>query len=68
LLLSALAAAQADYHPNRSVTIICDATPGATPDVGARFIADALTKMWGKQVVVVNHPGANGSIAARAGS
>ena len=48
------------------MTIISDAAPGSTPDVDARFVADGLGKMWGQQVVVVNHPGANGSIAARA--
>jgi tripartite-type tricarboxylate transporter receptor subunit TctC len=36
--------------------------------VDARFVADGLTKAWGKQVIVANHPGANGSIAARAAS
>ena len=50
----------------RRSRIISDAAPGSTPDVDARFVADGLTKMWGQQVVVVNHAGANGSIAARA--
>ena len=58
--------AQAENYPTKPVTIISDAAPGATPDVDARFIADALGKIWGKQVIVVNHPGANGSIGARA--
>jgi tripartite-type tricarboxylate transporter receptor subunit TctC len=34
--------------------------------VDARFVADGLTKAWGRQVVIVSHAGANGSIAARA--
>lgn len=58
--------AQAGRYPTKTVTIISDAAPGATPDVDARFIADSFSKMWGKQVIVVNHPGANGSVAARA--
>lgn len=58
--------AQVGHYPAKPVTIISDAAPGATPDVDARFIADALSKMWRKQVIVVNHPGANGSVAARA--
>ncbi len=33
-----------------------------------RIVAAALDKIWGQQAVVVNHPGANGSIAARAAS
>lgn len=68
LALSGISAAhaQADNYPTKPVTIISDAAPGATPDVDARFIADSLSKMWGKQVIVVNHPGANGSVGARA--
>jgi tripartite-type tricarboxylate transporter receptor subunit TctC len=58
--------AQAGNYPNKPVTIISDAAPGSTPDVDARFVAEGLGKIWGQQVVVVNHAGANGSIAARA--
>jgi tripartite-type tricarboxylate transporter receptor subunit TctC len=59
------ARAQAGNYPDKPVTIIADAAPGATPDVDARFVAEGLGKMWGQQVIVINHPGANGSIAAR---
>ena len=31
-----------------------------------RFVAEQLTKLWGQQVIVVNKPGAGGSVAARA--
>lgn len=64
--LLALSAAHAQTYPSKPVTIIADSAPGASPDVAARIVADALGKMWGQQVIVVNHPGANGSIAARA--
>jgi tripartite-type tricarboxylate transporter receptor subunit TctC len=60
------AGAQAGKYPDKPVTIITDAGPGATPDVVARFVADGLTALWHQQVVVVPRPGANGSIAARA--
>ncbi len=60
--------AQAGNYPNKPVTLISDAAPGSTPDVDARFVAEGLGKIWGQQVVVVNHPGANGSIGARAAS
>ena len=60
--------AQADNYPDKPVTVISDAPPGSTPDVDARFVADGLTKAWDRQVVIVNHAGANGSIAARAAS
>ncbi len=66
LSLCALAGAQAQTWPTKPVTIIADSAPGASPDVAARIVADALGKIWGQQAVVVNHPGANGSIAARA--
>ena len=57
---------QAINYPTKPVTIICDAAAGATPDVVARFMADGLSRAWSQQVVVVNHPGASGSIAAHA--
>src|SRR5580704_12319028 len=65
---AATAQAQAGRYPERPVTIICDAAPGATPDVDTRFVAEGLGRIWGQQVVVVNRTGANGSIAARSAS
>jgi len=62
----AISPAPAQTWPSKPVTIIADSAPGASPDVAARIVADALGKIWGQQAVVVNHPGANGSIAARA--
>jgi tripartite-type tricarboxylate transporter receptor subunit TctC len=60
--------AQAGTYPDKPVTIISDSAPGSSPDVVARFVAEGLGKIWGQQVIVVNHPGANGSLAARAAS
>ena len=71
LLISAgtsLADAQTANYPDKSVTIISDAGAGASPDVAMRIVAAGLSAIWGQQAVVVNHPGANGSIAARAAS
>jgi tripartite-type tricarboxylate transporter receptor subunit TctC len=59
--------AQAAY-PEKPVTFISDSAAGASPDVALRIMADGLGKVWGQNAVVVNHPGANGSIAARAAS
>jgi len=58
--------AQAESYPNKPVTIISDAAAGSTPDVDARFVAEGLGRRWHQQVIVVNRPGANGSLAARA--
>jgi len=66
LPLATAAYSQGDNYPTKPVTIISDAAPGASPDVIARFVADGLGKIWGSQAVVINRPGANGSIAARA--
>jgi tripartite-type tricarboxylate transporter receptor subunit TctC len=60
--------AQGGNYPDKPVTVISDAAAGAAPDVVARFVAEGLSKIWGHQVVVINHPGANGSIAARSAS
>jgi tripartite-type tricarboxylate transporter receptor subunit TctC len=68
LIVPAAAYGQAGTYPDRPVTIISDAAAGSAPDVAARFVAEGLGRMWNQQVVVVNHPGANGSIAARAAS
>jgi tripartite-type tricarboxylate transporter receptor subunit TctC len=57
---------QAGNYPNRAVKIILDSAAGSTPDVALRFVADRLGQSWGQQVLVVNQPGAGGSIAARA--
>jgi len=61
-----VAYAQAGNYPDKPVTIISDAAAGASPDVAMRVAADGLSKLWGQQAVVINRPGANGSVAARA--
>jgi tripartite-type tricarboxylate transporter receptor subunit TctC len=61
------ARAQADY-PNRPVRIISDSSPGSAVDVGLRIIFDGMSQHWNQQVVVVNQPGAAGSISARVAS
>jgi tripartite-type tricarboxylate transporter receptor subunit TctC len=65
LTLAGSAWAQSGDYPTRPVTMISDAAPGSAPDIDARFTAEGLTKIWGQQVIVANHQGANGSIAAR---
>jgi tripartite-type tricarboxylate transporter receptor subunit TctC len=56
-----LAAAQA--YPSKPVRIIVGTSPGGSPDVFARFIAQKMSESWGA-VVVENRIGANGNIAA----
>jgi tripartite-type tricarboxylate transporter receptor subunit TctC len=55
----------ADY-PSRPVKVITQGAAGSGPDVIARLAAEELGRLWRQQVVIVNHPGAGGVIAARA--
>jgi tripartite-type tricarboxylate transporter receptor subunit TctC len=71
-LLAAIAAAialsaplQAQTYPDHPVKIINDSAPGSATDTAARLTAEALSRIWGQQVVVENRPGAGGAIAAR---
>src|SRR5262245_64157652 len=60
--------AQTGPYPNRPVQIIADSSAGSTPDVALRIVADGLTHVWNRQVLVNNHPGAGGSPAVRLAS
>src|ERR1700761_2554659 len=60
--------ARAANYPEQPVTIIADAAAGSTLAIDARLCAEALTQMWGQQVVVINHAGAFGSLATRVAS
>lgn len=68
VLLAAPAVHAQGNYPDKPVTIITDAAAGATPDVDARLIAEGLSNIWHQKVIVVNRPGANGSVATRAAS
>lgn len=67
-LLMALCAAvaQAQSWPTGPVRIIVPYPPGAEPDVMARDVANQLTRISGKPVVVDNKPGANSIIGTDA--
>ena len=59
------AAAASDY-PSRPVKVITQGAAGSGPDVIARIVAENLGLLWRQQVLIINHPGAGGVIAARA--
>jgi tripartite-type tricarboxylate transporter receptor subunit TctC len=58
--------ASAQTYPTRPVKIIVPLPPGSAPDVRHRLIAQALTQLWGQQVIVENRPGGGGIIGTRA--
>jgi tripartite-type tricarboxylate transporter receptor subunit TctC len=68
LSVTAGVGAHAGDYPDKEVEVLADSAAGSTPDVALRFVAEELSKLWGQQVLVVNRPGAGGSLAARAAS
>lgn len=43
--------------PQRTVKLIVPLGPGSGADIGARLMADRLSKRWGQPVIVENRPG-----------
>ena len=60
------AAAVADNFPDHPIKLIVPFGPGGPPDVAARIIGAYLSDHLGRPVVVENHIGAGGTLAARA--
>ena len=56
--LLALAPAQAQTYPSRSITLVVTAAAGGVTDVVARAFGQKLTEAWGQQVIVENKGGA----------
>ncbi len=67
-LRSLTAAAQAQpaaaAYPSKPVHITVANTPGSSPDVLARYLAQRLSEQWKQPVVVDNRAGAAGILAA----
>src|SRR3954468_11935841 len=51
-------------YPDRTINYIVPSSPGSSPDIVGRIIAEALSKILGQPVVVLNRAGAGGTIAA----
>jgi len=62
-LLASAQAARADW-PERTVKLVVTFPPGSANDAAARIFADALSRRWGKPVVIENKVGAEGTIGA----
>jgi tripartite-type tricarboxylate transporter receptor subunit TctC len=57
--------AQAQPFPSQPITMIVPWPPGGGSDIAMRLVADAATKRMGVPVVVVNRPGAGGTIGLK---
>lgn len=64
LLLAATPAAAQDKWPERAINLVVGFGAGGGTDLISRIIATALTEELGQPVVVVNRPGAGGTVAA----
>lgn len=63
LLLACASPALAEY-PDHPIQIVVPYTPGGTVDLLARALGQKLTAAWGQPVVILNRPGAGGSVGA----
>ena len=54
--------AQAQSYPAKPIRFVVPFPAGGSTDVGARLIAESLSRAFGQQVYVENKSGANGTI------
>lgn len=60
-LLALPCSAWAQAYPNRTITLIVPFPPGGSTDVGARIVADHMSRTLGQQIVIQNVSGAGGT-------
>jgi tripartite-type tricarboxylate transporter receptor subunit TctC len=63
-MLASLPAPAQELFPSRTVKIVVPAAAGSTTDILGRFMAEQLSQIWGKPVIVENIPGGGGNIGA----
>ena len=64
--LTALAEGHASWQPDRPINIIVPWSAGGSTDQVTRVVAPILAEALGTDVVIVNQPGASGSIGTKA--
>ncbi len=64
--LGAAPPAAAQNYPKGVVSLMVGAPPGGPTDFVGRIVAQQLQEAWGQTVLVVNKPGAGGTIAVEA--
>ena len=56
----------AQSWPTRPIKFILTLGPGSGSDIGARLLADRLTRKWDQPIVIENRPGGDGIVAINA--
>src|SRR4051794_22103394 len=62
-LVAAIAGAQAQTYPSKTITLVVPFPPGGSTDTVARIMAEKMRPLLGQPVIVENTGGAGGSIA-----
>jgi len=60
--LMAIAPAGADNYPDRPIQLVVPAGPGSSTDTIMRSLAQAASPLLGQSIVILNKPGASGTI------
>jgi tripartite-type tricarboxylate transporter receptor subunit TctC len=64
-LLFASVTAHAQWQPNKPITLIVPWAPGGSTDQVTRVTAAELEKHLGQKIVIMNQPGASGSVGTK---
>ena len=62
VLFSATACLAQDVYPSRPITVVVPFPPASTSDIALRAVAQKMSEILSKPVIVENRPGANGQI------
>jgi tripartite-type tricarboxylate transporter receptor subunit TctC len=65
LLCVAASSAMAQWKPDRPITLIVPWAPGGSTDQVSRVTAAELEKHLGQKIVILNQPGASGSVGTK---
>ena len=65
LLVAASASAMAQWKPDKPITLIVPWAPGGSTDQVTRVTAAELEKHLGQKIVIMNQPGASGSVGTK---
>lgn len=63
---AAFVPAHAEWKPDKPITVIVPYPAGGVTDLVVRVVANDLEPVLGQKLVVVNQPGANGSVGTKA--